>query len=168
MVLHGAVGQNQPFGDLLVRQTGADHPQDFGLAFGEPRRVGSGVAGKAPELTEHEACQPGGEHRVSRSRPPHRVEKLRAARGLQDVAGSASLHRAEHIAMLAAGRQDQHLGGRVGREEAAGDIHPRDIGELEVEHNHVRSHRSGDPHGLSALAGGGDDFEASIAQVAAD
>jgi hypothetical protein len=40
--------------------------------------------------------------------------------------------------MLAARRQDQHPGARVGREHAAGDIDAGDVGQLKVEHDHVR------------------------------
>src|ERR1039457_2548861 len=39
VVLHGAVGQPEPGGDLLVGPAGGDHAEDLGLAFGQPRRV---------------------------------------------------------------------------------------------------------------------------------
>src|SRR5258708_7235102 len=53
MVLHRAVGQYEPLGDLLVGHPGADHPQYLGLPLGEPRCIGSRVAGQAAELAEH-------------------------------------------------------------------------------------------------------------------
>jgi ABC-type phosphate transport system substrate-binding protein len=58
VVLHGAVGQHEPGGDLLVGHAGGDHAEDLGLAFGQPRRVRAlpgGRGGQPPELAEDEA-----------------------------------------------------------------------------------------------------------------
>ena len=89
-VLHGAAGQHEPGGDLLVGQARGDHPQDFRLPFRQlrhgPLAGGGGRLGQPAELPEHERGEPGGEHRVAARRAPHRVEELRAGRGLQQVA----------------------------------------------------------------------------------
>src|SRR5215510_12197871 len=102
MVLHRPMGQDEPFGDLLVRHPGADHPQYLGLALGEPRYVRSRVAGQTAELAEHEPGKPRGEHGITRTRPADRVEELLSARRLHYVACRARLDRAEHVAVLTA------------------------------------------------------------------
>src|SRR4029077_20334077 len=70
VVLHGAVRQYQPGGDLLVGQAGGDHAEDLGLALGQLPRRGVPVVpgrsrGQAPELAEHEGGEPRGEDRVA-------------------------------------------------------------------------------------------------------
>jgi hypothetical protein len=76
VVLHGAVRQDQPGGDLLVGHAGGDHAEDFGLALGQPGHAAvrsGGRGGQPPELAEYERGEPGGEHRVAAGGAPHRV-----------------------------------------------------------------------------------------------
>src|ERR1039458_1100564 len=121
VVLHGAVGQHEPGGDLLVGPAGGDHAEDLGLAFGQPRRVRAvpgGRGGQPPELAEYQRGEPGGEHRVAVGRAPHRIEEFRACRGLQQVADRARLHRVEHVLLFPARGQDQHAHRRMARASA--------------------------------------------------
>ncbi len=126
-----------------------------------------GIGGQAAELAEDQAGQPGREHGVARSRAPDRVQEFGPARGLQDVAGRAGLDRVEHVAMLAAGRQDQHPGARVTGLQSASDLDAGDVGQLEVEDDDVGAYGRGDPDRLSTFADGRDDLEAGLAEVAA-
>ena len=83
VVLHGAMGQREAGGDLLVGLAGGDHAQDLGLAFGQLRGAGAfprGRGGQPPELAQDQRGEPGGEHRVAAGRAAYRVEQLRPGR----------------------------------------------------------------------------------------
>jgi hypothetical protein len=157
VVLHGAVRQHQPGGDLLVGQAGSDHAQDFGLALGQPRgRPGvPGITGRdrgePPELAEHQRGEPGSEHRVADGRAPHRVEELAAGRGLQQVPDRARLHRVQHVLLLAAGRQDQHVRRGMGGAQPGRHLDPGHVRQLQVEHHDVGPGRPGHPQRLRAI-----------------
>lgn len=69
VVLHRAVREHQPLGDLLVGEPGADHAQDLGLTVSEPRCIGRGAGGEAAELAEHQPGQSRGEDRIARASP---------------------------------------------------------------------------------------------------
>jgi hypothetical protein len=125
VVLHGPVGQDEPGGDLLVGQAGGDHPEDLGLALGQPRCVTvrpCGRRGQPAELAEYERGEPRGEHRLAVGGAPHRVKELRARGRLQQVADRAGLHRVQHVLLLAARGQDQDTGGGVGRLKPASHL----------------------------------------------
>src|ERR1022692_2018769 len=100
MVLHGAMGDYQPLGDLLVRQPGADHPQDLRLTLGELRGAWSWIGGQLAELAENQPSQARREDRVAARRPPYRVKQLRPTGRFDDVPGGAGLHGVEHVTLL--------------------------------------------------------------------
>jgi hypothetical protein len=113
VVLHGAVGQHEPGGDLLVGPAGGDHAEDLGLAFGQPRRVRAvpgGRGGQPPELAEYERGEPGGEHLGKRVG----VGEEERSVGRSDLSGAA-----DGIIELALA-EDPYCGGRV--EELVGDL----------------------------------------------
>jgi hypothetical protein len=86
VVLHGAVRQHEPLGNLLVRQPFRHQPQHLGLALGKARRVRArlvGVArrrrqpGQPAVLAEDQSGQTRREHRLVGGGPPDSVEQLR-------------------------------------------------------------------------------------------
>ncbi len=173
MVLHGAVGQHQPPGDLLVGQAGGHHPEDLRFPLGElgsGRRAGWTAGRRAgrepPELTEDQAGQARGEHGVARRGAADRIEELGPGRGLQQVPGRAGLDRVEHVLLLTAGRQDEHPGRGPGLQQPPGDLHSGRVRQAQVEDHHVRPGGADHAQRLRAVVRRGGHLEAGLAEVA--
>ena len=112
-----------------------------------------GPGRQPPELAQHQPGQARGEDRLAGRGPPYRVEELVVAGRLDQVPGGAGLDRLEHVALLPAGRQNEDVGLRPAGKEALDDLHAGQVGQLQVEHDHVRAYRGGDPDRLTDLGG---------------
>ena len=73
VVLHRAVGEHEPFGDLLVGQPLGDQSQHLGLARGQAR---AGLLLEPAVLPEHQPGQPRGEDGITVAHPVHGVDQL--------------------------------------------------------------------------------------------
>ena len=90
VVLHGAVGDDEALGDLLVGHALGDHLEDLGLAVGElVARVVGRALGHPAELPQHQAREAGREDGVAGGHAAYGVEQLLARRALDEVAGGA-------------------------------------------------------------------------------
>ena len=170
VVLHGAVREHEPLGDLLVGHALGDHPQDLGLALGQRglRRVGLRPAAlvEPSELAEHQSGEPRREHGVPVCHPTYGVEQLGPRRRLHEVAGRAGLHRVEHVGLLAGGGQDEDASARILLEDLRGHLHAVRAGDLEVQHDDLRPAGREARQCLVAVGRDPDDVEARGLQVA--
>src|ERR1700712_3564017 len=100
VVLHRAVADRQPRGDLFARQTGGHQSQHLGLPLGEARRgVGQtgGSAREPPVFAQDQAGEAGRENGLAACGAGDGVAELGRGRRLDQVIGRTRLHRLEDV-----------------------------------------------------------------------
>ena len=171
VVLHGAVGEHESLGDLLVGHPLGDHLEDLGLPLGQLRgvgvlaRPGSAIRRNSPSTSP---ASPGVNTVSPAATPRTAADELLARRGLDQIARGAGLDGLEHVVLLARRREDQDPGRRVLAQHLGGHLDAVGAGDLEVEHDDLRPGRGEPGQRLVTVGGDPDHVEAGGLQVTLD
>jgi hypothetical protein len=165
--LHGRLGQEQPLGDLGVRQALGDREQHLALALGElgepgvaARRRGGRLARQLlGEQLEHPPGHPRGHDGVSGRDGADGGRELGGARVLEQEAARAGAQGGERVLVQVERGEDEHPGPGAGGDDALGGLDAVRAGHPDV-HQHDVGVQGGDlAQGLGPVARLADDGE---------
>ena len=158
----------EPLGELPVGVAAGDQPQHLALPWRElvESGVGRGYGRRGRRLrgegVEHEAGEPGREHRITVADPSDGFDQFVGTDGLGDVAARAGPDQADHVLGGVGHRQGEEPDGRALGEHALEDGLATAAREVHVEQHDLGLGLEDAGDGRRHVDGGADDVDALL------